>query len=174
MLHDQTRSPDSNRYQFAQTQDGAQALLVYGPYLDEGLLRERCPDPEFVTLAHYDNRRFMINLEGLSTARPRRGYRVYGVVRSVPEIGLAALDIHAGEFRTGMIGSGRLARTASGQLCVAEPTAPQPDPGADRPAYLQPIIAAARRWKLPQQYIEEIGGWARLEPHPRGTRRGAR
>lgn len=153
---------------------GHRHLFVYGPYLDEGLLRERCPDPEFVTLAHYDNRQFMINLEGLSTARPRRGYRVYGVVRSVPEIGLAALDIHAGvphwhdRF-------GAFARTASGQLCVAELYgARNRTPGRADPAYLQPIIAAARRWKFPQQYIEEIGGWARLEPHPRGTRRGAR
>jgi hypothetical protein len=153
---------------------GYRHLFVYGAYLDENLLRERCPDPEFVTLAHYDNRRFMINSEGLATASPRQGYRVYGVVWSVPEIGLAALDIHAGvphwhdRF-------GAFARTASGQLCVSEFFATRNRTlGRADPAYLHPIIAAAWRWKFPQQYIEEIGGWARLEPHPRGTRRGAR
>jgi hypothetical protein len=90
------------------------------------------------------------------------------------EIGLAAVDIHAGvphwhdRF-------GAFARTASGQLCVAEfYGARNRTLGRADPAYLQPIIAAARRWKFPQQYIEEIGGWARLEPLPRGTRRGAR
>jgi hypothetical protein len=98
---------------------GYMHLFVYGPYLDEGLLRDRCPDPEFLTLAHYDIRRFKINSEGLATACPRRGYRVYGVVWSVSEIGLAALGIHAGvphwhdRF-------GAFARTASGQLRVAE------------------------------------------------------
>jgi hypothetical protein len=30
---------------------GYRHLFVYGPYLDEDLLRERCPDPEFVALA---------------------------------------------------------------------------------------------------------------------------
>jgi len=153
---------------------GYRHLFVYGPYLDEDLLRERCPDPEFVALAHYDSRRFMINSGGIATALPRKGYRVYGVVWSLAEIGLAALDIHAGvPHQYDRFGS--FARTADGQLCVSEFYATRNQvSGQAEPAYLRPIIAAARRWKFPEQYIEEIASWARLEPHPRGTRRGAR
>jgi hypothetical protein len=110
---------------------GHRHLFAYGPYLDENLLRERCPDPEFLTLAHYDSRRFMINSDGLATACPRRGYRLYGVVWSVQVIGLAALDIHAGvPHQHDRFGS--FARTANGQLCVAEfyaaRTAPRAEP----------------------------------------------
>jgi hypothetical protein len=69
---------------------------------------------------------------------PRRGYRVYGVVWSVPEIGLAALDIHAGvPHRHDRFGA--FARTASGQLCVSEFFATRErTPGRADPAYLQP------------------------------------
>jgi hypothetical protein len=96
------------------------------------------------------------------------------VVWSVPEIGLTALDIHAGvPHQHDRYGS--FARTANGQLCVSEFFVTRNrTPGRADPAYLQPIIAAARRWKFPEQYIEEIAGWARLKPHPRETRRGAR
>ena len=106
---------------------GHRHLFVYGPYLDEGLLRERCPDPEFLTLAHYDSRRFIINSEGLATACPRRGYRVYGVVWSVPEIGLAALDIHAGVPHW-HDGSGRSLEPQAANSALLSSTAPATGP----------------------------------------------
>src|SRR5260370_885355 len=135
---------------------GHRHLFVYGPLLDEGLLRERCPDPEFITVAHYDSRRFMVNSDGIATAFPRRDHRVYGIIWCVHEIGLTALDIHAGvphwhdRF-------GAFARTADGQLCVSEFYAARNHaPGKADPAYLQPIIATARRWKFPNSSIEEM------------------
>jgi hypothetical protein len=139
---------------------GYRHLFVYGPLLDEDLLRERCPDPELITVAHYDSRRFIINSDGIATAFPRRGHRVYGVVWRVHEIGLTALDIHAGvPYRHDRFGA--FARTADGELCVSEfYAARNHTPGTANPSYLEPIIAAARRWKFPDSYLEEIAGWA--------------
>ncbi len=153
---------------------GHRHLFVYGPYLDEDLLRERCPDPEFLTLAHYESRRFMINSDGIATAFPRKDHRVYGVVWSVPEIGLAALDIHAGvPHHHDRFGS--FCRTADGQLCVSEFYATRNHaPGKANPDYLRPILDAARHWKFPEPYLDEIAGWAHPEPRTRTNTRGAR
>ena len=153
---------------------GHRHLFVYGPYLNEDLLRKRCPDPEFITVAHYDRRRFMINSDGIATAFPRRNHRVYGVIWQVHEIGLTALDIHAGvPHRHDRFGT--FARTADGQLCVSEFYATRNrTPGKADPAYLLPIIEAARRWKFPDSYIEEIAGWSESEPRAQKSTRSAR
>ncbi len=151
---------------------GYRHLFVYGPYLDEDLLRERCPDLEFITVAHYDSRCFMINSDGVATAFPRRDHRVYGVVWSVHEIGLAALDIHAGvPHEHDRFGS--FAKTAAGQLCVSEFYATRNrTPGRASPSYLRPILKAARRWEFPQDYLDELASWAdpgtRIVKHKRG------
>ena len=106
----------------------------------------------------------MINSDGIATAFPRKDHRVYGVIWSVHEIGLAALDIHAGvPHKHDRYGA--FARTSSGQLCVSEFYATRNhSPGKADPAYLKPIIAAAQRWKFPQLYIDEIASWAAPKP----------
>lgn len=153
---------------------GYRHLFAYGSLLDEALLRERCPDPTFLTLAHYDSRRFIINSDGVATLVPRKGYRTYGVLWLVHEIGLAALDIHAGvpqEYDR----FGAFARSASGELCVSEfyATRNRTEGNADS-KYLRPIIAAALQWKFPDAYVAEIASWARTEPRPVKSKRGAR
>ena len=153
---------------------GFRHLFAYGPLLDQDLIRERCPDPEFITLAHYEGRRFIVNSDGIATIIPRKDFKVYGVIWSVHEIGLAALDIHAGvphdHERYGCF-----ARSASGQLCVSEfyATRNRTEGLADRD-YLRPIIAAARHWKLPAAYIKEMASWARPPSNKGKHARGAR
>ena len=116
----------------------------------------------------------MINSDGIATAFPRKGHRVYGVVWSVPDIGLAALDIHAGvPHLHDRFGS--FCRTADGKLCVSEFYATRNRaPGKAAPGYLRSILKAARRWNFPKSYIDEIAGWAQSEPKVRSATRGTR
>lgn len=153
---------------------GYRHLFAYGPLLNESLIRERCPDPEFVTLAYYDSRRWMINSDGIAMIVPRRDFRVHGVIWSVCETGLAALDIHAGvphdHDRFGCF-----AKNATGRLCISEfYTARNRTPGLATAEYLDPILEAARRWKFPPAYIDELASWNSAERQPQVQKTGGR
>jgi len=153
---------------------GFRHVFSYAELLDKSVISERCPEPEFVTLAHYEGRRFIVNSDGIATIVPRKDFKVFGVVWCVHEIGLAALDIHAGvphdHDRYGCF-----ARSASGQLCVTEFYATRNrTEGLADPSYLSPIIAAARHWRLPDAYIEEMASWARPASTNGKNTRGAR
>lgn len=153
---------------------GYRHLFAYGPWLDEEVLGQLCPDPEFVTLARYDSRRWMVNSDGTATIVPRRDFRVLGVIWSVHEVGLAALDIHAGvPQQHDRFGS--FAKTAAGQLCVSEFYATRNRlPGKGSPSYLRPILKAAQRWAFPQDYLDELSSWADLGVRADKPARGRR
>jgi hypothetical protein len=110
---------------------------------------------------------------GLTTACPRRGYRLCGVVWS----GARDRTSSARHPRRSPHWHDRFevfARTANSQLCVSNFLRPATGPQAEP---TPPIFSRSPR--LPDAgsfptYIDEIAGWARLEPHPHGTRRGAR
>jgi hypothetical protein len=157
LLHGQTRSPDQIAANLLRPKMGHRHLFVYGPNLDENLLRERCP-------------RSGVSCTG--TLRQPAVHDQFGKARhGLPPSGLPGL--RCGLVRAlDWISSARhprrsphwhdrfevFARTANGQLCVSEFFATRNrTAGRADPAYLQPIIAAARRWKFPQQYIDEMG-----------------
>lgn len=135
-------------------------LFVYDDLLDEGLLRRRCPTAIFVAVARYDSRRWIINSAGTASIVPRRDHQVHGIVWSVHEIELTALDIQMG-VPSQCDRYGSFAKTTNDQLCVSEFYASRNRTfGQASPAYVALIAAAARRWGFPERYSDEITGWA--------------
>lgn len=149
---------------------GHRHLFGYGYFLNERILRSFCPDATFVDVAFYESRAFAVDSNGCLTLRPRAGHRTYGVVWSVPDVSVYALDLSLSVPRHyDRIGS--FARTLDGQLCISEFLATR-DQGVGRldSHALGFIVRAARRWKFPPRYIGEIAQWGdagsrRRAPH---------
>ncbi len=154
---------------------GHRHVFAYDSLMLKKRIQKLCPDPRFVTTARYLSKRFVINEYGVATLVPRRDFTVYGVVWEISDIAQCGLDI-----ALGMPGIrnrfGSLARGPAGELVSSEYYGARNNRtiGKASHKYLQPILDAARHWKFPQPYLDEIAGWAQLEPRTGSTTRGGR
>jgi hypothetical protein len=82
--------------QMVRPRPGRRHIFAYDSLMDEAVIRERCPDPRFVTKARYLSRRFIFNSDGVATVVPRRDFVVHGVIWKISEIGQTGLDIQLG------------------------------------------------------------------------------
>jgi hypothetical protein len=94
-------------------------MFVYDTLMNRDILAERAPDPELVTTARINSRRFIINRDGLPGITPRRGHTVYGVVYQLPDISLTCLSLQMG-FPTTVERFGGFVRDPAGTLMVVE------------------------------------------------------
>jgi len=150
-------------------------VFAFGSLMAEKRIRKLCPEPRFVTTARYLSKRFIINDDGVATLVPRRDFIVHGVVWEISDIAQCGLDI-----ALGMPGIrdrfGSFARGPAGELISSEYYGSRNNRtfGKASHKYLQPILDAARHWKFPQSYLNEIASWAQTEPRPRSAVRGVR
>src|SRR5262249_37928293 len=118
---------------------GYRHALLFDCMMDEKNLKEVCPSPEFLGVAYYESRRWIINSSGVASTLPRRDHRVYGTVWRLHEIELAALDMHYGlpqQFDR----YASLATLVDGRGCTTEfYSARDRGSGAANPEYLNEI-----------------------------------
>jgi hypothetical protein len=138
--------------------------FAYGSNMDRAAMRQRCPASRPVGVARLPRHRFLINADGYATVTrdPRRS--VLGVVWDLALSDVPALDryesistglytkisqpvVLPGGAKRALIYVGRSAR-----------------PGKPRPGYLEGVLAAARDWDLPADYLFEL---EHGEPAPR-------
>jgi hypothetical protein len=56
----------------ARPRPGYRLVFVFDDLMDESVIRERCPDPVFITTAHIASQRLIVNSDGLSSITPTR------------------------------------------------------------------------------------------------------
>ncbi len=149
-------------------------VFAFDALMAEDAIRERCPDPRFVMTAHYTSKKFIINTDGVATLTPRRDFTVYGVVWEISNVAQIGLDVFMG--MPGVFDRfGSFARGRAGEMISTEYYGARNfKPGKADPKYLAPIIAAARHWKFPDVYIDEIASWTRPEPRTAKPKRSPR
>ncbi len=138
---------------------GYRHLFAYGQFLSITNLQEIGLQPDFVTIARYESRRWMVNSSGHPTIVPRRDHQVWGVIWKIREIELAVLDILLGV--PGICERyGSFARSTKGILCVSEFYSRKDlRPGVANSSLLDPILTSARGWGFSQAYIDELSQW---------------
>jgi hypothetical protein len=137
---------------------GHRLLFTFGPLMDEAAMRERCPDPRFISTARSMSRKLIFTIDGASIV-PRRDYVVHGVIWEVSEIALTGLDIQMGMpgIRDRL---GAFARAPDGRLIVSEFYAARNNrPGTPDAAEVLTVIELAKRFRFPDAYVAELNQW---------------
>jgi hypothetical protein len=138
--------------------------FAYGSNMDREAMAARCPRSRPVGLGRLPRHRFLITRDGYASVvrDPRR--TVHGVLWDLALSDVPALDRYE-SIGTGlytkitqpivMKGGARRALVYIGRSATR---------GEPRPGYLQAVLAAARSWGLPADYLHEI---EHGEPPPR-------
>jgi gamma-glutamylcyclotransferase (GGCT)/AIG2-like uncharacterized protein YtfP len=132
----------------------------YGSNMASAGMEERCSAPSVLGVATVPGYRFRIAKRGYATMVPDPGSMVYGLLWSLTDEDLAALDQYEG------VPAGHYTRTTIPVQFRGKPMEAQiylaadPAPGTPRPGYLQMVVQAARDLSLPTEYIAELEGRA--------------
>ncbi len=144
--------------------------FAYGSNMNWEQMQARCSSASFVAVARLADHRLAFTRRsvsrgcGVADAVPEPGHSLWGVVYQVPESELAFLDSAEG-FRPGrghnsywrrecmVFQEGDEDRPLQVEAYFAER---EPNPPLPNQAYKDCILAGARHWRLPAEYIAEL------------------
>jgi gamma-glutamylcyclotransferase (GGCT)/AIG2-like uncharacterized protein YtfP len=133
--------------------------FAYGSNMSRALMGRRCPGAHALGPARLDGWRFCIMREGYASIIPAPGGAVHGVVWRLSPRDLAALNayesLHRGLYlrRVLPVSIGPRPRAALAYV------APGRAPGRPQPGYQELLVAAAREWCLPPDYVDMLIRW---------------
>jgi hypothetical protein len=145
---------------------GYTAAFIFNQHMDQDVMEACCPHSEPVCRAELRQRRFMINQDGLVTSEESAIFKLYGVIWHIPNTELPQLD--AAHQAPGLSYRVRTFAHAwrSQAMNSVEPipveyyrTFNTQDGQADLATCLR-LLALARVWRFPDEYLEQIGTYA--------------
>ncbi|HYS47581.1 MAG TPA: gamma-glutamylcyclotransferase family protein [Xanthobacteraceae bacterium] len=137
--------------------------FAYGSNMSRALMRGRCPAARALGAASLEGWRFVITRDGYASLVRDCGALVHGVLWRLTPRDLAALHAYEQSAylrRVLPVRQGAARRPALVYL------APERGGGRPRPGYQELVVAAARDWGLPADYVETLVRWV---PGFRGT-----
>lgn len=134
--------------------------FAYGSNMSRAAMGRRCPDARAIGPAALEGYQFFVGLEGWGSVRPARGAIVHGVLWRLTPRDLAVL--HAYELlHKGLYAVRRLpVRVAARRLPALVYLLRRRQAGQPKPGYVEMIAAAARDWRLPEDYINSVARWS--------------
>jgi len=144
--------------------------FAYGSNMDWEQMRERCHSARFVGIALLPKHRLAFTRRsenrgcGVADAVPDEDREVWGVVYEIDLRDVGSLDASEG-FRPGrarnayrreerhVFAGGEKGRPLMVSVYFAEPQESPPPPNSE---YKRLILSGARRWHLPDKYIDEL------------------
>jgi len=130
----------------------------YGSNMAPAGMEERCAAPSVLGVATVPGYQFRIAKRGYSTMVPDPGSVVYGLLWSLSDEDLAALDqyegVPAGHYTRTTIPVQFRGKQTEAQVYLAA----DPAPGTARPGYLEAVVQAARDLGLPPEYVADLEG----------------
>jgi hypothetical protein len=130
--------------------------FAYGSNMSRALMRRRCPGARALGPARLDGWRFIIMREGYASIVPEPGTTVHGVVWSLTPRDLAALNAYEsldrGLYLRRVLPVVMVGRRRRALVYVA----PGRAPGRPQPGYQELVVAAARDWNLPANYVQSL------------------
>ena len=134
--------------------------FAYGSNMSNQGMKARCPEAEAVGTAILQGYRFIIMTDGYASVEPARGHDVHGVMWRLTPRDLSGLNayesLQAGLYRRAMLPV-FFDRVTLNALVYLGHTSSE---GRSRPGYIDTVIAAAREWELPQDYIDGLRRWS--------------
>jgi gamma-glutamylcyclotransferase (GGCT)/AIG2-like uncharacterized protein YtfP len=128
----------------------------FGSNMDRGHMDRTCRGAEALGIARLDHHQFFIADAGYASIARKRGAAVYGVLWKVTVAHLAKLDAYEsvpeGLYRETLIPVHPGERLLRALAYVAS----DPRPGLPKPGYQEGVVAAAREWQLPGEYVREL------------------
>jgi len=137
--------------------------FAYGSNMSRTLMRRRCPGARGLGPARLDGWRFVITRDGYASLVRDSAARVHGVLWRLTPRDLAALNAYEQRAylrRIVPVRHGAARRPALVYL------APARGGGKARPGYQELVVASAREWRLPEEYVAGLARWI---PGFRGT-----
>jgi acylphosphatase len=134
--------------------------FAYGSNMGRNAMRRRCPAAHAIGPAALEGFRFFVGIDGWGSVMPSAGDTVHGVLWRLTPRDIAALHayelLHQGLYQLRHLPVRRGSRRLSAMVYLLRRRAP----GRSRPGYVEMIAAAARDWKLPEDYIRSVERWS--------------
>jgi gamma-glutamylcyclotransferase (GGCT)/AIG2-like uncharacterized protein YtfP len=135
--------------------------FAYGSNMSRALMRRRCPSARALGPARLDGWRFAIMREGYASIVPAPGAAVHGVVWRLSPRDLAALNAYENLDRGLYVRRVLSVLIGARRQAALVYVAPGRAAGRPQPGYQELVVAAAREWSLPDDYVQAL---ARLVP----------
>src|SRR5262245_17674772 len=123
--------------------------------MDVAAMASRCPGAALVGVARLPGYRFVIARAGYASLEPDPAADVHGVIWRLTPQDIAELDVFEG-VPEGLYRKAVFSIDGGPALVYVPSDRARGKPEA---AYLEGVIAAARRHGLPEDYIRELKGW---------------
>ncbi len=134
--------------------------FAYGSNMHRDMIRARSRQAQPVGIASLHDFRFIITTEGYASIVRWPGATVHGVLWRLIPRDVAALNIYenlaSGLYARDKVVVSRDGRRVPSLVYVTRSRTA----GRQKPGYVATVLSAARDWKLPAQYIEEIARWS--------------
>jgi cation transport regulator ChaC len=144
--------------------------FAYGSNMSRPLMRARCPGAGEIGLACLSGHRFTITPDGYASVVPAAGGIVHGVLWRLTPRDLAALNAYESLDRGLYVRRQLPVRHGGRRLRALVYVATREGAGRPRPGYQEIVLAAARDWGLPEDYVQML---ARFAPGPPEVTAGA-
>jgi hypothetical protein len=146
--------------------------FAYGANMHRDVMRRHAPSAQPIGAATLADHRFIVTADGYASVMPARTHTVHGVLWRIAPRDRVTLDAwenvagklytaetlpvrHAGELRPALVYIARGSRT-----------------GKPKASYMELVIAAARAWRLPDDYISScLQPWLPRYPAGAGPRK---
>lgn len=123
-------------------------------------MAERCRGAEALGVARLAGWRFMVTTDGYASIVRAPGAEVLGVLWRLTARDLAPLNAYE-SIASGLYGRRTLAvRHADAAKRALVYVARERAEGRPRPGYMESVVAAAREWQLPADYVRALERWA--------------
>lgn len=137
--------------------------FAYGSNMFPEQMEHRCPKSEPVTQGMVRGWAFRINERGVATLAKAEKGKVYGGIYEISALDEAYLDIYEG-VRSGAYGKFRIPVEVLSRNHLVDCLVyidPSRKIGAPREGYLERIVAGAKWWRLPKDYVQQLKNWKR-------------
>lgn len=145
--------------------------FAYGSNMSPKLMRRHAPGARPLGAARLAGFCFTITGDGYASVEPARGETVHGVVWRLTARDRVTLDtwenIAAGLYRCEMLPVFMDGRRMPALVYLARPKGE----GRPRPGYMELVVAAAREWDLPDDYVLSLEDWLPPRPSAAGPRK---
>ena len=144
--------------------------FAYGSNMDRAVMRRHAPSATALGVATLAGHRFVITADGYASVEPARASAVYGVLWKLTARDRATLDrwesTASGQYRAERL-SVRSVQSLHPALVYVARRRPA---GRPKAGYMELVIAAARAWGLPADYIVSLRHWLPAQSIGAGTR----
>jgi len=133
--------------------------FAYGANMSRAVMQRHAPSAQPLGAAVLANFRFIITGDGYASLAPTPAAAVYGVLWRLTardRIGLDAWEnIAGGSYRIETLPVQQAGRRQRALVYLARPRGV----GQAKPGYMQLVVAAARAWELPADYVATLQQW---------------